>query len=223
MEQSTPTQVAAEPDNSVPAQTTEGDKPKEVDWEKRYKDTQKSIEKRSIENKQLKAENDALAKQLSEITTSPIEVPEAIEELKYSNPEKWRSEINKLEQEAKLKDADARKEVLANVSKEAGDQFELNRRELVFKDFQAANPDLEINDQVLASDIPPRISNKLADGTTTFEEFLDEVKTFLSAGKKPSNQPVMQEPNLGAHAGGEQPSMEARNGDSKVSYKNEIY
>jgi len=220
--------IAAEPNSTVvPEQSASkdeaGSQAKPVDWEKRYKDTQKNIQERSIENKQLQAKNDALAKQLSELTTTPVEIPEEVEELKFSNPDEWRKKVNKLEQEAKLKDASERQEILDKASKDARDEFELDRRKRVFTEFQAANPGLEINDQVLASDIPPSISNKLADGTSTFEEFLEEVKTYLSTGHKVSKEPTMNEPNLGSVAGGEQPSIEAQRGDSKASYANEIY
>lgn len=205
---------------SIAANTVE---PKPVDWEKRYKDTQKSIQERAIENKQLKAKNDALAQQLNAITTTPVEVSDDIEALKYSDPDKWRAEINRLEQEASAKTTAARQEVLDNASKAAQEEFELERRQSVFTEFQAANPDLHIDDQVLANDIPPSISNKLADGKITFEEFLGEVKTYIAANRTIKKESVMNEPNLGKQAGGEAPEVGAISKDSSDSYKNEIY
>lgn len=218
--------VAAEPNSTAASQTTvekeQGSQPT-VDWEKRYKDTQKSIQERSLENKQLKAKNEALAKQLSGITTTKVEVPEEVEALMYTDPQAWRREINKLEQEAKAKDTQARDEILTEASKAAAEAYELDRRTQVLKEFQADNPDLKITDEVLKNDIPPSISNKLADGTSTFEQFLEEVKTFVSTGNKPSKEPLMDEPNLSKQAGGEQPSIEAQRGDASTSYANEIY
>ena len=78
------------------------------DWESRFKGLQKSVQDRSLENKRLLAEKEALAKQLRNITKPQIEVTEEIDDLKYTDPEAWRSEMNKLEQEA-LKKAEEEK------------------------------------------------------------------------------------------------------------------
>lgn len=213
---STPTTVAAEPNDTAAPDT-------QVDWEKRYKDTQKSIQERSIENKSLKAENDALAKQLTERTRPSYEVPEELDELKYSDPEAWRDGINKLEQEARAKAKAEQDEILSAARSGAASQAELDRRNTVFEAFQTLNPGLKITDETLANDVPPRISKRLEAGETSFEEFLNEVKNYMTAERTITKAQLQGDPNLAHVAGSTEPSLEAKKGNSKQSYANEIY
>ena len=195
----------------------------QTDWEARFKGLQKSVQDRSLENKRLQAENEALAQQLNSITKPSIEIPEEIDELKYSDPDAWRSEINKLEQEAAQKVASERREILEQVKSEAAKSGELDRRKEVFAEFQASNPDLKIDDDVIANDVPPRISRKLENNEVTFEEYLEEVKNYLTAERIITKEPLVGDPSLGRVAGGSEPSLEAKISAASSSYANELY
>lgn len=209
--------------NEVPTTSTSKPESTEVDWEKRYKDTQKFVEERAIEAKRLQAEKDSLAKQLAEMTKPAIEVPAEVDELKFSDPEKWRHEINKLEQQALDEATTKQREVLDAASKEAADQAELDRRLRVLTDFTTNNPSLKIDEQVLANDVPPSISRKLENGEVSFEQYLEDVKAYLTSVRVPPKEEVMDDPNLSKVPGKETVSKEAIKGEAITSYANELY
>jgi SMC interacting uncharacterized protein involved in chromosome segregation len=215
-------------DNAAVGPSTDATNPTDTkgspeDWEARFKGLQKTVEEKALEVKRLKTEREALAQQLEKVVAPKVEVPEEIEELKYSDPETWRKEINRLESEALEKSKTERREILDTVTSEAAAQFELDSRKALLETFQSENPDLKIDDDVLAHDVPPRISRKLDNGEVTFEQFLNEVKKFLTTNKvvvKPEHEEL---PNLNNVGGGVTPSKEATVGGIKSSYKGEFY
>ena len=181
---------------------------KEVNWEKRYKDTQASYTKARQELAALKA-------QLQVQNTSQIDpkVQEELEDLKYSNPDEWRKKLGQIEQEREAK-----------LAEETRKLTELERRQLVFEEFRINHPDVHIDDDVLTYDVPRRITKKLEENKITFEEFLGEVYDYLKtpkvigSGAKPINQP-----NLSKFGGGDSPTKDATGKDIVSSYKKEIY
>ena len=184
-----------------------------VDWEKRYRDTQAEFTRKAQEAAALKAKLKVYEETAKPTMHIPSDKQQELEDLKYSDPEAWRAEMNKLEEAYK---ADLNKKIEAT----ANELTELERRELVLKDFYASHPGFVLDDQ----DIPPRISNKLAKGEITFEQFLSETYEFLhkprkiATGDKPLNQP-----NLSKVGGGDTPDANAIKLDAVTSYKSEIY
>jgi len=162
----------------------------EVDWEKRFKDTQASYTKSQQKLKELEAK----AQVLEQLTTPQVEIDsetkERLEALKYDNPDAWRDEMNRLESEAAKK----HQETLNEVTTQAQLQAELERRAQVLEEFNRSHQ-TPITDEVIQYDVPPRITKKLEDGSISFEAYLEEVHNYLNTpkvigdGNKTLNQP----------------------------------
>lgn len=193
--------------------------------EKRRRDTQAAFTKT---NKQLKALELEKAVLLDEVTGEVrLELTEEqateLEELKFSDPEAWRKKVNALEIDAKKKKRVAVDDKVKQASTSSLDKEELERRKQVLEEFNQANPDFLINDDVIANDIPPRITSKLAKGDITFEEFLQECLEYTKTGKVVKQEGITKQPNLSKVAGGNKPDDNSVKEDIIKSYKNETY
>jgi len=191
-----------------------------VNFKKRFLDTQSAYTKSQQELKATKAKLEALEK----LTTPKVELDEAkkteLEDLKFSDPDKWRAELNRLELEAKS----AYNATLTEAEKLANQQSELETRAQVLNDFLVSNPNVTINDDVINNDVPPRITKKLDSGEITFNDFLVEVTEFLSSPKVVGDgNTTLSQPNLGKIAGDSKPSSNAVNLDIAQIYNDTIY
>lgn len=219
MEQGNPVDSATQ---TSPAATKEEQidyKKKYEEAEKRRRDTQAAYTRGQQELKMLRAEREALEKQIGTLNLS-VQQDEELEELKYKDPDAWRQRINELEQEAVA----ARQQAISQATAEARRAAELERRAQVLQEFNSEHPDTPITDEVIANDIPPRITNKLEKGEVTFEEFLEEARNYLETPKKVlAGETPPQEPNLGKVGGRDSASQQAVGGDIVESYQNEVY
>lgn len=192
----------------------------------RRRDTQAQYTKEKQSNVALKAEKDELLVQLSSEVKLELtaEQEDELDELKFSDPELWRSKLNVYETEAKEKQTKLVGERLKEVSAKGTEAAEIERRQTVLTDFKAANPEFVIDDDVIANDIPPRISNKLKNNEVTFEEFLQEAHDYLKSGKVvAATEEVLNQPNLSNAGGGDNPSDDAVNKKSEAGYASEVY
>lgn len=194
-------------------------KKKYEEAEKRRRDTQAAYTRGQQELKVLKAEREALEQQIGSLNLT-VEQDEELEDLKLTDPEAWRQRINKLEQEAVA----TKKQAVSQATAEARERAELERRAQVLQEFNAEHPDVAITDEVIANDIPPRITGKLERGEVTYEEFLAEAQGYLKQPKKVAtgDTPPTQ-PDLGQVGGRDTVSEQAMSGDSANSYENEVY
>ena len=193
--------------------------------EKRYRDTQSGFTKVSQENKALKAEKSVLRKKATgdvklELTA---EQAEELEDLKFSDPEAWRKRMNTLENEARAKQEQELEDEVKKVSTSTLETEELERRKGVLSEFLADHEGFELNDDIIANDIPPRITKKLENGTITFEEFLQESYEHLNKGKVIADEEAPNMPNLSKVGGGDRPDKNAMKEDAVRSYSKEVY
>lgn len=142
-----------------------------------------------------------------------------LEDLKYSDPETWRTKVNELESIAST----SLQSEIGNITLEASQQAEIDAREGILIEYNRQNPDFQISDEVVKNDIPPRITNKLANNEISFEEFLLEARNYLTSPKKVGSVPTPNITNLGTAGGGAQPSMDAIKKDTKDSYATTIF
>lgn len=193
--------------------------------EKRRRDTQAEFSKTKQEAKALKAEKAALLKRIEGNIQIDVtdEQKEELEDLKFSDPEAYRKKMNKYEQDARDKRLKEIDDELKQVSAGSLETEELERRKAVLEEFQSANTDVEINDDVIANDIPPRILKKLETGSITFEAFLIECRDYLKTGKVVKQEKNHQQPNLSKVGGGSKPDQNAVNEDIVLSYNKETY
>lgn len=190
--------------------------------EKRRRDTESKLGKTTHALKALEVEKAELQGKLQQYMADNLTSGQRsdLEELKYSDPEQWRSKMNEIERAAVAK----AQEELGQISLTASQRAELERRAQLLTSYNTANPQHAITDEVLANDIPPRITRRLEKGAISFEEFLDEASAYLKAGKVvgvPST--VEPQPNLGSAGGGAKPADYAVQADLVTSYENEIY
>jgi len=205
------------------------DLPEEVKFaataEKRRRDTQSAYTKETQKTKALEAEKSTLLNKLNssvkvELTT---EQAEELEELKFSDPEAWRTRMNTYEAEARAKRTEEIDNDLKQVSAGTLEKEELEQRKQTLQEFQSAHPDFELTDAIIANDIPPRISKKLETGAISFEAFLQECYDFVTTGKVVKQEPNPKRPNMGKFGGGSSPDRNATIEDSITTYKNEVY
>jgi len=167
--------------------------------EKRRRDTESALSKAKSSLTSATAERDALQKRATATVPLVLSAEKAAElaELQLTDPEAWRQEVNAMETAA----SSALSEELTTLSTNAAQAAEQTRRIGVLAEFNLQHPGAEVTDATLASDIPPRISNKLKDGKISFEEFLTEASDYISKGKTTARATPSTEPNLG-DAGG---------------------
>jgi len=204
----TPEQESATLDISSNNATTQ-DTEQSVNWEKRFKDTQAAYTQSRQELVAIKAELEVLKKpvQLS------AEEKDALEDLKYTDPEAWRKRVNDMDKEQEVALSAKRQELT-----------ELEQRQLAFEEFAHSHPDVVINDDVLAYDVPKRITNKLEKGEITFEAFLGEVYEYLKKPKAVGDvNKTSSQPDLSKLGGNSAASASATAADIVQSYKNEVY
>lgn len=163
--------------------------------EHKFRSTQSSYTKDRQRLKVIEAENEVLKGHIKPQISE--EDQKRLDELKYTDPDAWLKEMNNL----KVPD------IGAEARTKASESYELERRAEVLNEFNEGR-EVPITDEVIQNDIPPRISNKLTSGKVTFEEFLDEVDTYLSKGKVLSKEKTLDQTDLGKVSGGDTPSKE---------------
>lgn len=187
--------------------------------EKRRRDTFKSYTTAQQELKALQAKAKLLEEQVLANTPATLDAQSRAEldELKYSDPEKWRKRINQLESEVKTK-------TLKDLDQKATQVSELESRKAQLAEFMEENPGFELSDEIIANDIPPRYIKRLDTGELSFGEFLKEVHHYLSSGKvvKDTEQ-VLDQPSFTLAGGATMPTNSALAADIVGSYQNELY
>ena len=181
-----------------------------VDFEKRFKDTQAYATKLAQEKAEIKKHKDELEAELSVLRQAAkpsVKIDEQLqselENLKYSDPEAWRNRLNQLEAEANNEFNTKISEAKQSMTM----QQELNRRTSILGQFQQEHPDVAFTDELLQFDIPLRITKKLEDGKVSYEEFLNEVYSYVKTPKViGSTNSTLDQPNLNKLAGDDTPT-----------------
>lgn len=187
----------------------------EIDYEKRFKDTQAAYTKQQQKLKAMEVENEALKKVAIPVVNIDEKKQAELDELLDSDPHAWRQEMNKLEDEATKFHNDS----IATAVSEFTAQAELERRTQVLADYNKSHG-VNITDEQINYDVPLRITDRLEKGEVTFEEFLDEVTDYLNLPKKVgTNTKTMGQPNLGKEGGDNTPTQDSKKKDFVESYK----
>lgn len=193
--------------------------------EKRFRDTQGAFTKERQKTKALEAEVSVLKpKAVGAVQLNLTDEQTAeLDELKFSDPEAWRKKMNTYERNAlKAQEEQLEKEVKETTTSTL-EKDELERRETVLSEFLETHKGFELNDDIIANDIPPRITKKLNDGTITFEQFLEECYNYSKTGKVIKQKDGPNLPNLSKVGGGDKPDANAMKEDVITSYDKEVY
>jgi len=189
-----------------------------VTAERRYRDTQGAYTKSRQEIKRQEAIATGFQEKLleSKITLTKEQRFE-LNELKKTNPDAWRVKLNEYEEAGRTQ----LNSELDEIRTDSANKGELEVR----KEQMAAwseSTGIELTDEIVASELPPRFMKDLEKGKITFEEFLDKAGTFLKAEKviqgsgESTDDDTM---HLGQVAGGKDPSKQAQEGDFVESYE----
>jgi len=189
--------------------------------EKRRRDTQAAYGKSQQEQKRLASENAKLEAEWAKDVTASVteEQREELATLKHEDPDAWRTKLNEIEQSNTAAFKTRREEI----STKAQNETEIEYRERLMSDFTEANPGLEINDDVIANDLPPRFVKKLESGEYSFSEFLEATKGYLTKGRVIKQEDSPDDLSLGKLPGGSKPEDSAVNRAATDSYKDETY
>lgn len=190
--------------------------------ERRRRDTQAAYTRVSQRARELEKTEQALVNRLEDfaMATLPADQLQKLEELKLSDPEAWRAELNKVEADAKAK----LKEEVRGIGKKVQQESELERRTRILEDYNKQNPEQPLTDDLISAEIPPKYVKELDEGKITFEEFIGKCDKFLKANK------VIKQPDdpktgktLDDVGGRSTPSDTDVGRAAASSYKDEVY
>ena len=188
----------------------------------RRRDTQAEYTRLSQTNSTLQKQLDGISSELESeiIKTAPLSEQARLEELKVSNPDAWREELGKLEQAARGK----AKERITKVRENASLEDVVAQRATILQEFKEANPGFDLTDDIIASELPPRMVKDLETGKITFEDFLAKSHKFLTGNVHIA--PAEKAPNLPdlGKVGGKGDPLDADSKAAKNSgYASEVY
>jgi len=149
--------------------------------EKKARDNQASFTKSRQEIAQLTATTEVLETQLTaSSSTLTAEQTTELDGLKHTDPDAWFTLKTKYETDAQLNAQGQLKELTDDASAKALSDLTLVERQEALGAFQTRTG-IELTDDVMQNDIPPRLQNKIND--MPFEDYLEEVATYLKKGK----------------------------------------
>ena len=184
-----------------------------IDWEKRFKDTQAAFTKSRQELAATKAELLA-AKEMQQFTM-PADVKARLDELKFSDPDAWRVEMNAFEQSKTAKF----NELHANNTQAILSELNQEDRVQTLKEFNSLHG-VEITESLLQNEIPNRIHNELNSGAIDYATYLAKCVEYLKTPKViAGTQEVLGQPNIGKIGGGATPGEAASNMNIETAYK----
>lgn len=189
--------------------------------ERRRRDTQASFSRNQQTLKAVQAENAQLTEGWAADVASALtpEQREELDTLKHEDPDAWRQKLNQYEADNRASFT----EKTSGIKVKAQQETELEQRERLLDEYNEANPDYQLTDDVIENDLPPRFTKQLESGDITFTEFLAKSSEYLGKPKVVKGDPAPEDPSLGKAPGGTTPSEEAINGAVQNSYKSETY
>jgi|JI7StandDraft_1071085.scaffolds.fasta_scaffold82408_2 hypothetical protein len=188
----------------------------------RRRDTQAEFTRAQQKLKQAEHFSEKLTQELETAIVSSTSTQEQarLAELKHSNPDAWLEEMRKLEDSAKGK----AKERIQQVKNTSDASTEIERRAIALDAFHQANPGIEITDEVIQNDVPPRLTKQLADGKITFEDFLVSVAKIVKGDIKINKgEQAPNLPDLSKVAGGDSADSANAAKQSDNDYVKEVY
>ena len=149
--------------------------------EKKARDHQASFTKARQEIAGLTATTEVLKQQAtSQSATLTAEQVAELDDLKVTDPDAWYVLKSKYETEAMKQIQGKLDELVETASTKALQDLTATEQQETLESFNARHG-LEITEDTLINDIPPRLQNKVKD--MPFEEYLSEVATYLGKGK----------------------------------------
>lgn len=194
-----------------------------VNSERRFRDTQGAYTRSQQEVKKHQAINKGLTDHMiKNITTHITDAQrQELDVLKVENPEEWRTKLDQYEEESKttLKDA------LKTIETEGSNKSEVDIRAEKMAAWSKSTG-IELTDDIVDSELPPRYKKDLEEGKITFDQFLTRASDFLEKEKVilgANEEEEEEEPNLNKLPGSNAPSERAAQGDLTETYEKVVY
>jgi len=188
----------------------------------RRRDTFSSFTREKNTNKSLAAENEALATgwEGEAINNLTSEQRTELDGLKTSDPDAWKTKIDEYKEVART----THKEKRTKLTDDAKNETELDKRARLVEEYNEANPELQITQDLIDNDVPPRITNQLAKGEITFEEYIAKVVKYVSKDKViDKGKGVDEKPDFDKAGGSSIPDEDAVARAAASSYEKEIF
>lgn len=193
-----------------------------VTMERRRRDTQSDYTRLSQGLKKQEAITAGLEERLlnSEVVLTKEQKFE-LADLKKTDPEAWRTKLNKYETAGKA----LLKTELEEIRTKSGNKGEVEVR-IEQMTAWSESTGIELNDKIVDNSLPPSFKKDLEAGKITFEQFLTKAGNFLKSAKviekagESTNDDTL---DLGRIAGGQEPTNEAQKGDFEETYKDTIF
>ena len=189
---------------------------------KRTRDAQSALSKEREEKLKLEAAAKALEQQALKVDPAELLSPEELQELndiKYRDPDAYRIKMNELEAKAQEERAKRVEELKTQAASKAMESSISQNRLAVLEEFRQANPDLQLTDEVLTNDVPPRFMNELNAGKYDYRTYLEKVTEYLTTHKVLPTPGTPEDKSLGDVAGGLTPGKDAAEKAGRKDYK----
>ena len=187
--------------------------------EQRRRNSNSEYSKERASREKVEAENKALKEQMAKLVKPKglsKEQQDELEELKFSDPDKWFERKVALENANSSETNDIVSKAYETASQEANVMYEQNvnqRREKsldeLLQSHNIANPDKPLDMNMLNLNVPPILVNRFHNGEVDAEGFLASVSKYLYASTTVSNESVPSQPNLSNVTGSDAPSEKA--------------
>jgi hypothetical protein len=181
----------------------------------------KSKARDNIKIKRLKDQQDKLITEASKFVMASLSEAQKdeLEDLKYSDPERWRLKVNKYEEEARQQTVKKLSEAINSDIDDSEDAVELEYRRYLLDLYNKQNPKIKLTDELLAKKVPPNIITKLSQGEITFSDFLEIIPKYLGSTSLKKEVKVGKNTKLSKIGRG---SSGIKN-SKRSTYKEEIY
>jgi len=165
--------------------------------ELRRRNTEAAFTKASQEAKLYKTEVEALKSKLLEESSVDLSSSELenLEELRITDPNQWRLEVNRIEEESKslkIKEVEDYLSETRNNLTEKEKSIKLNE---ALNSFNSGS-DSKITIEHLENDIPPRLLKSYESGKISLEELLEDAKTLIYGNPSIKQDNIPNEPNF---------------------------
>ena len=171
------------------------DKTLAVTSEIRRRNTESSFTRANQEKIELQAELEVYKKLVPTSLNITEEEQDALDELKYSDPDAWFDRVSDIKAKAREGFQTKTQEAVDLARQDAIRNDTVASRERLLAEFNS-NTATPLTDEQLQYDIPPRLTKQVETGELTFGEMIQKAHDFINGGKVASQPAYEEEPSF---------------------------